>query len=144
LTYDSVKEVLETGVFELVEGRCSTGCHGIVLYPPKWNMQRHKIEQIICAAFYMLEMLYEKHEDVEIHGIRLLEDFSNFSFLQQLKMEAHLLTAGKPIMEFIQVSLYVTALLKYFKMCRTVHPFTWDSMICYFPSAMFIHIAKSS
>lgn len=106
MTYASVKEVLETGVFELVEGKCSTGCQGIVLYPPKWNMQRHKIEQIICAAFYMLEMLYEKHEDVEIHGIRLLEDFTNFSFLQQLKMEAHLITAGKPIFEFIQVSLF--------------------------------------
>ena len=104
LTYDSVKEVLETGVFEIVEGKCSTGCQGIILYPPKWNMQHHKIEQIICAAFYMLEVLFEKHEDVEIHGIRLLEDFTNFSFFQQLKMEANLLTAGKPIMEFIQVS----------------------------------------
>ena len=103
LTYDSVKEVLETGVFEIIEGRCSTGCQGIILYPPRWNMQLHKIEQVICAAFYMLEMLYEKHEDLEIYGIRLVEDFSDFSFLQQLRMEANLLTAGKPVMEFIQV-----------------------------------------
>ena len=104
LTYESVREVLETGVFEIVEGECKAGnCRGIILTPPKWDMRRHKIERIICAACYMLEVLYDKYEEVEIHGIRLLQDFSNFSFIEQLKMEAALLTAGKPVMQFVQV-----------------------------------------
>lgn len=104
LTYDSVREVLETGVFELVEGKCKvSNCQGIILTPPKWDIRHHKIEQIICAACYMLELLYDKNEEVEIHGIRLLQDFSNFSFIEQLKMEGVLLTAGRPVMQFVQV-----------------------------------------
>lgn len=104
LTYESVQEVLETGVFEIVEGECkASNCRGIILTPPKWDMRRHKIDQIICAACYMLEVLYDKYEEVEIHGIRLLQDFSDFSFIEQLKMEAALLTAGKPVMQFVQV-----------------------------------------
>lgn len=104
LTYDSVREVLETGVFEVVEGECkASNCRGIILSPPKWDMHRHKIDQIICAACYMLEVLYDKYEEVEIHGIRLLQDFSNFSFIEQLKMEGVLLTAGRPVMQFVQV-----------------------------------------
>lgn len=106
LTYDSVKEVLETGVFEIIDGECkAASCRGIILTPPKWDMRRHKIEQLICAACYMLEVLYDKYEEVEIHGIRLLEDFSNFSFIEQLKMEGALLTAGRPVMQFVQVEL---------------------------------------
>lgn len=104
LTYDSVKEVLETGVFEIVEGECkASSCRGIILSPPKWDLHRYKIEQIICAACFMLEMLYDKYEEVEIHGIRLMQDFSDFSFIQQLKMEGVLLTAGKSVMQFVQV-----------------------------------------
>jgi len=108
LTYESVREVLETGVFEIVEGECkASNCQGIILTPPKWDLRRYKIEQIICAACYMLEVLYNKHEAVEIHGIRLLQDFSNFSFIEQLKMEAALLTAGKSVMQFVQVEFSV-------------------------------------
>lgn len=104
LTYDSVKEVLETGVFEIIEGECkSSSCRGIILSPPKWDLRHHKIEQIICAACFMLELLYDKYEEVEIHGIRLFQDYSNFSFIEQLKMEGVLLTAGRPVMQFVQV-----------------------------------------
>ena len=104
LTYDSVKEVLETGVFEIVEGECkASNCRGIILSPPRWDIRRHKIEQIICAACYMLEQLYDKYEEIEIHGIRLLQDFSNFPFIEQLKIERVLLTAGRSVMHFVQV-----------------------------------------
>lgn len=111
LTYDSVREVLETGVFEIIEGECkASSCRGIILTPPKWDIRRYKIERIICAACYMLEVLFDKYEEVEIHGIRLLQDFSQFSFVEQLKMEGILLTAGRPVMNFVQVVTLLMAI----------------------------------
>ena len=104
LTYRSVEEVIHSGIFDLTDGRSTDGCQGCIMYLSKWNLDQYTIEQVICAAWFILESLYDENEDLEIHGIRVLLDFSNYTFTQQLKTQAMFLTGGiSMLMEFVQV-----------------------------------------
>lgn len=110
LTYHSVEEVIYSGIFDLTDGRSVDGCQGCIMYLSKWNLNQFTIEQVICATLFILEALYDENEDLEIHGIRVLLDFSNYTFTQQLKTQAMFLTGGlSMLMEFIQV--YVTTMI---------------------------------
>lgn len=104
LTYHSVEEIIYSGIFDLTDGRSTDGCQGCIMYFSKWNLDQYRIEQVVCATFFILETLYDKNEDLEIHGVRVLLDFSNYTFTQQLKTQAMLFTGGiSMLMEFIQV-----------------------------------------
>lgn len=104
LTYHSVEEVVHSGIFDLTDGRATDGCQGCIMYLSKWNLDQFTIEQVICATWFILETLYDENEDLEIHGIRILLDFSNYTLTQQLKTQAMFLTGGiSMLMEFVQV-----------------------------------------
>ena len=104
LTYQSVEEVIHSGIFDLTDGRSTDGCQGCIMHLSKWNLDQYTIEEVICATSFILETLYNENEDLEIHGIRVLLDFSNYTFTQQLKTQAMFLTGGiSMLMEFIQV-----------------------------------------
>ena len=113
LTYDSVKEVIHSGILDLTVGRAIDGCQGCIMYLSQWNLDQFTIEQVISAILFILETLYDENEDLEIHGIRVLIDFSSYSFIQQLKFKAMLLTGGiSMLMEFLQVyTLYPVAFI---------------------------------
>lgn len=105
LTFRSVEEVIHSGIFDLTDGRSTDGCQGCIMYLSKWNLDQYTIEQVICAAWFILESLYDENEDLEIHGIRVLLDFSNYTFTQQLKTQAMFLTGGiSMLMEFVQAA----------------------------------------
>ena len=107
LAYDSVEEVIYSGIFDLTDGRSFDGCQGCIMYLSKWNLNQFTIEQVICATLFILETLYDENEDLEIHGIRVLLDFSDYTLTQQLKTQAMFLTGGiSMLMEFIQVYDY--------------------------------------
>jgi len=104
LTYHSLEEVIHSGIFNLTDGRSTDGCQGCIMYLSKWNLNQFTIEQVICATCFILETLYDKNEDVEVHGVRVLLDFSNYTVGQQLRTQAMLLTGGiSMLMEFVQV-----------------------------------------
>lgn len=104
LTYDSVEEVINSGIFDLTDGRSTDGCQGCIMYLSKWNLDQYTIEEVICATSLILETLYDANEDLEIHGIRVLLDFTDYTFTQQLKTQAMFLKGGiSMLMEFIQV-----------------------------------------
>ena len=106
LTYHSVEEVVHSGIFDLTDGRSTDGCQGCIMYLSKWDLNQFTIEQVICGTLFILETLYDENEDLEIHGIRVLLDFSDYTFTQQLKTQAMFLTGGMSmLMEFIQVYL---------------------------------------
>lgn len=103
-TYHSVEEVIHSGIFDLTDGRSVDGCQGCIMYLARWDLNQFTIEQVISGAWFILETLYDENEDLEIHGIRVLLDFSNYTFTQQLKTQAMFLTGGiSMLVEFVQV-----------------------------------------
>ena len=104
LTYHSVEDVIHSGIFDLTDERSADGCQGCIMYLSKWHLDQYSIEQVICATLFILETLYDENEDLEIHGIRVLLDFSDYTLTQQLKTQAMFLSGGRSmLMEFIQV-----------------------------------------
>ena len=108
LTYHSVEDVIHSGIFDLTDERSTDGCQGCIMYLSKWHLDQYTIEQVICATLFILETLYDENEDLEIHGIRVLLDFSDFTLTQLLKTQTMFLTGGiAMLMEFIQVSILI-------------------------------------
>ena len=104
-SYESVKRALDSGVFDLTEGRGTDGSQGFIMYLTRWDTHEFTMADMVCASIFIVEALFDKYEDLEIHGIRLLADFEDFTFIQQLKTQAMLLGGGRSLMaEFIEVS----------------------------------------
>ena len=104
LTYHSVEETIQSGILDLTDGRATDGCQGCIMYLSNWDLDQYTFEQMICATWFILEVLYDENEDLEVHGVRILLDFSNYTFAQQFKTQAMLLTGGmSKLMEFVQV-----------------------------------------
>jgi len=105
LSYQSVKTVLDYGIFDLPEGRGADGSQGFIMYLHRWDTSRFSVLDLVCATLFVLETLLDKYEELEIHGFRLLADFADYTFIQQLKTQAMLLGGGRSLLiEVVEVS----------------------------------------
>ena len=113
LSYESVKAVLDSGIIDLTEGRGADGSQGFIGYLARWDTRQFTMADLVCATLFTLEALYDKNEDLEIHGFRLLADFGDYTFIQQLRTQAMLLGGGRTLfVEFVEVS-WLLEIVKY-------------------------------